>query len=247
MARVALITLLRRARLRLPRPRAVHLGSRDGDWDVARGPRARGCARGRDGHQQRDRCARSTPDRRHPARPHDLQHPGVVVPALPDGGRPRDAGRADACSPRSTRSTREWSGCWPARVRSTRSGAGTGVSGETSTDPDVGAALDVQIRAAAAVAALAGSTFGRIGGRPMGMYTAVAHSDTWLEKFGVDVEEIDQWEIVRRSETIDSGRVSNARRWLEQHAAGVHYDGAQLTPEATRTTDPLLLRDARVD
>ena len=74
--------------------------------------------------------------------------------------------------------------------------------------PGCGGGAGVQIRAAAAVAALAGSTFGRIGGRPMGMYTAVANSDAWIQKFGVDVEEIDQWEIVRRSEAIDSGRVS---------------------------------------
>jgi L-fucose isomerase len=30
---------------------------------------------------------------------------------------------------------------------------------------------------------------------------------------------------------IDGGRVSAAREWLERHAAGVHYDGSQLTPE----------------
>jgi L-fucose isomerase len=86
-------------------------------------------------------------------------------------------------------------------------------------------------RAAASVAALRGSTFGRIGGRPMGMYTAVANSDQWMSQFGVDVEEIDQWELVRRSEQVDAARVREARHWLEKHAAAVHYDGKQLTPE----------------
>jgi L-fucose isomerase len=86
-------------------------------------------------------------------------------------------------------------------------------------------------RAAASVAALRGSTFGRIGGRPMGMYTAVANSDQWMSQFGVDVEEIDQWELVRRSEQVDATRVRQARQWLEKHAAAVHYDGKQLTPE----------------
>jgi L-fucose/D-arabinose isomerase len=65
----------------------------------------------------------------------------------------------------------------------------------------------------------------------MGMYTAVANPDQWIEKFGVDVEEIDQWEIVRRSEQVDDGRVSAARSWIEHHAAEVHYDGARLTPD----------------
>jgi L-fucose isomerase len=65
----------------------------------------------------------------------------------------------------------------------------------------------------------------------MGMYTAVADTDQWMSTFGVDVEEIDQWELVRRSEEIDGAAVAGAREWLERHAAGVHYDGRQLTPE----------------
>jgi L-fucose/D-arabinose isomerase len=98
-------------------------------------------------------------------------------------------------------------------------------------DPAVRARLDAHIRAGAAVAALRGSTFGRIGGRPMGMYTAVANPDRWLHQFGVDVEEIDQWELVRRAGEIDERRVTAARGWLELHTAGVHYDGERLTPD----------------
>lgn len=99
------------------------------------------------------------------------------------------------------------------------------------SDPTVAARVETQIRAAAAVSSLKGSTFGRIGGRPMGMYTAVSNTDQWMEKFGVDVEEIDQWELVRRSEKVEESRVRAAREWLEEHAAGVHYDGDRLTPE----------------
>ena len=99
------------------------------------------------------------------------------------------------------------------------------------SDPAVLGRVETQARAAQAVRALRGSTFGRIGGRPMGMYTAVSNPDAWMEKFGVDVEEIDQWELVRRSEGVDVGKVRKAREWLEAHAAGVHYDGEQLTPE----------------
>jgi L-fucose isomerase len=87
-----------------------------------------------------------------------------------------------------------------------------------------------QVRAATAVRRLRGSTFGRIGGRPMGMYTAAANTDQWMRQFGVDVEEIDQWEIVRRAEHADGTRVRAGRTWLEKHG-NVHYDGKQLTPE----------------
>jgi L-fucose isomerase len=51
-----------------------------------------------------------------------------------------------------------------------------------------------------------------------------------MRLFGVDVEEIDQWEIVRRAEKADATRVAAARAWLEKHTAGVHYDGDRLTP-----------------
>jgi L-fucose isomerase len=102
--------------------------------------------------------------------------------------------------------------------------------GEIS-DPTVRDRVEAYVRAAGATRSLQGSTFGRIGGRPMGMYTAVANADQWMDKFGVDVEEIDQWELVRRSEEVEESRVRRGRRWLEEHAAGVHYDGKKLTPE----------------
>lgn len=85
------------------------------------------------------------------------------------------------------------------------------------------------VRAGYAVSSLEGQTFGRFGGRPMGMSTAVAPPSRWIEQFGIDVEEIDQWEIVRRSESVAASRVREAREWLERLAT-VHYDGERLTP-----------------
>ncbi len=70
--------------------------------------------------------------------------------------------------------------------------------------------------AAGVVAQLKGETYGLIGGRPMGMYTAVSNADDWMRKFGVDIEHIDQWEIVRRGEAIDPARVRAGREWLER-------------------------------
>jgi L-fucose isomerase len=99
------------------------------------------------------------------------------------------------------------------------------------TDPDVRDRVLGYLAAGQAVSRLRGSTFGRIGGRPMGMYTAVADADQWIKTFGVDVEEIDQWEIVRRSELVSAKRAAAGADWLERTCAGVHYDGKGLTRE----------------
>ncbi|MFI5607897.1 fucose isomerase [Amycolatopsis sp. NPDC051903] len=101
-----------------------------------------------------------------------------------------------------------------------------GAPDEAALIEDVG----VRARAAAAVGSLRGSTFGRFGGRPMGMNTAVANTDQWMRQFGVDVEEIDQYELVLRAEKADPGEATAGREWFERHAT-VHYDGAKLTPE----------------
>jgi L-fucose isomerase len=86
-------------------------------------------------------------------------------------------------------------------------------------------------RAAGAVAALRGQTFGLLGGRPMGMYTTTTDPATVLKVFGVDIEHIDQGEIVRLAATIPEGKVHSAFQWLEENIGHIHYDGHQLTPE----------------
>lgn len=87
------------------------------------------------------------------------------------------------------------------------------------------------VRAASAVSTLRGQTFGLVGGRPMGMYTATADPAQWLSTFGVDVEHIDQGEIVRLAAEIPSKQVDSAFTWLEENVGQIHYDGKQLTPE----------------
>ncbi|MBF6557617.1 MAG: L-fucose/L-arabinose isomerase family protein [Acidimicrobiales bacterium] len=86
------------------------------------------------------------------------------------------------------------------------------------------------VRAARVVKRLRGQTYGLFGGRPMGMYTAVSNPDQWMRIFGIDIEHIDQWEIVRGAERVPQADVDRAIAWLETHAS-VEYDGAALTPE----------------
>jgi L-fucose/D-arabinose isomerase len=84
--------------------------------------------------------------------------------------------------------------------------------------------------AAAVASRLRGETYGLIGGRSMGMYSAVANTDAWMRQFGIDIEHIDQWEIVRRAEQVDPAKARAGREWLEGWG-NVHYDGQRLTPE----------------
>jgi len=87
------------------------------------------------------------------------------------------------------------------------------------------------IRAGSTLARLKGETFGLFGGRPMGMYTAVANTDQWMSIFGVDVEHIDQYEIVRRANEAPADEVERAFAWLSEKIGKIRYDGKQLTPE----------------
>lgn len=87
------------------------------------------------------------------------------------------------------------------------------------------------IRAACAVKRLKGNTYGNFGGRPMGMYTAVANLEQWQRDFGIDVENLEQYDILRYGEKISEEKVKNARKWLEKHAKKVSYNNTNFTPE----------------
>jgi L-fucose isomerase len=87
------------------------------------------------------------------------------------------------------------------------------------------------IRGSSALARLKGQTYGLFGGRPLGMYTAVANLDQWMSTFGIDVEHIEQYDIVMRSADVADNKVESAYAWLNQHVGSIHYDEAILTPE----------------
>lgn len=96
-------------------------------------------------------------------------------------------------------------------------------------DPAVLQRVLAFIRAAGALSRLRGQTYGLFGGRPLGMLTAVANQDEWLSRFGVDVEHIEQYDIVRYADRVDEAKVEKALGWLEQHVGNIAYDGKALT------------------
>lgn len=91
------------------------------------------------------------------------------------------------------------------------------------------------LRAAAAVKRLKGLTFGNFGGRPLGMYTAVANTEQWQQKFGIDVESIEQEDIILAGDAVDAKRVDTAFAWLTKHVGKIEYDGKGLTPAKLKT------------
>src|SRR5207247_531733 len=114
------------------------------------------------------------------------------------------------------------------------------VSGDVADDVVFSRALQF-LRAAVATNRLRGETYGLIGGRSMGMYTAQSPLDQWRRQFGIDVEQAvcndaNDWEgpddpIVCATEADMDGALTME---LFKHVAGTpvlfadvrHYDAA---------------------
>jgi len=90
-------------------------------------------------------------------------------------------------------------------------------------------------RCARVVSRLRGSVYGLVGGRSLGMYSATASMQDWQQKFGIDIEHIDQSEIVRIADEIPAQKVEKAFAWLTDSVKEIKYDGKQLTPEKLKT------------
>ncbi|MCB9854518.1 MAG: L-fucose/L-arabinose isomerase family protein [Phycisphaerales bacterium] len=100
--------------------------------------------------------------------------------------------------------------------------------------------LRTRILAVAAHNRLRGKTYALIGGRSLGIDTAVADAALWMKKFGIDVDHVDQMELVRRAEEhVQSGdRVNAAFEYLGKHVRKIHWT----KPDATMRLTPDLLR-----
>ena len=91
------------------------------------------------------------------------------------------------------------------------------------------------LKACSAVNRLKGLTFGNFGGRPLGMYTAVANLEQWQKLFGIDSENIEQDDIIRAGEKADEQEVEKAFKWLSEKVGNIGYNGKNLTEEKLKT------------
>lgn len=98
-------------------------------------------------------------------------------------------------------------------------------------EDDVCAKVMKYIRAACAVNRLRGLTYGNFGGRPMGMFTTVANLDDWQKLFGIDIEDVEQYEIMVEGATVPDEKVKAARLWLEENVGNIAYNDSNFTPE----------------
>ena len=90
-------------------------------------------------------------------------------------------------------------------------------------------------KCAKVVSGLSGQKYGLIGGRSLGMYSTTVSMQDWQEKFGVDVEHIDQLEIVRKAEEVDEAQVEKAYKWLTDNVGKIEFNGTSFTPEKLKT------------
>lgn len=88
-------------------------------------------------------------------------------------------------------------------------------------------------RVAFMVNQLRGQIYGTIGGRSMGMYTAVPNIQVWMRQFGVDVEHIDQLEVIRLAEKVSKKRVNDAFNWLKKNVRKIAFND-KLTEESLK-------------
>jgi L-fucose isomerase len=108
------------------------------------------------------------------------------------------------------------------------------------SDDQVRARLKSQILATAAAHRLKGLTYALIGGRSLGIDTTVVDPAQWMKQFGIDVDHVDQYEIVRRAEQEGwrSGRVNAAFEYLKKQVRKIHWtqgkEGPLLTEELLR-------------
>jgi L-fucose isomerase len=101
--------------------------------------------------------------------------------------------------------------------------------------------VSARIRGIAAFNRLKGMTYALIGGRSLGIDTAVADPALWMKQFGIDVDHIDQMELVRRAELeiANGSRIDRALAYLKAQVRKIHWT----EPDAEmRLTEELLRR-----
>jgi L-fucose isomerase len=105
--------------------------------------------------------------------------------------------------------------------------------GNPREEPELQELLSAFCRASGVIQRLKGSVFGLIGGRSIGMNTGAVSTQEWMRRFGVDVEQIDQLQIVDRARRADAEEVERAYEWLNAKLGHVATAG-KAAPENVR-------------
>ena len=94
-------------------------------------------------------------------------------------------------------------------------------------DPRAKEDLKIWAGAATAKQALRGQTFGCIGGRSLGISTGTVDPAMWAEKYGIDVEQVDQLELVNRALSVTEAETEPWLCAIEAKYGKVLYDESQ--------------------
>jgi L-fucose isomerase len=97
--------------------------------------------------------------------------------------------------------------------------------GSPSEEPKLQDMLSAFCRASGVIERLKGSVFGLIGGRSIGMNTGVVNTQEWIQRFGIDVEQIDQLRVVDLARSMDEKEVERAYGWMTSKMGRVATQG----------------------
>jgi L-fucose/D-arabinose isomerase len=102
--------------------------------------------------------------------------------------------------------------------------------GNPLEDPQLQNTLSALCRASGVIERLKGSVFGLIGGRSIGMNTGVVNTQEWMQRFGIDVEQVDQLRVIDLARTMDEEEVERAYAWMTSKMGQVATSG-KASPE----------------
>jgi L-fucose/D-arabinose isomerase len=88
-------------------------------------------------------------------------------------------------------------------------------------DPAVRKELSVRCLGAAAATRLRGLTYGLMGSRSLGMYTAAIDPNEWRRRFGIEVESWDQLEAIELARALPDSAVDHHLAWTRQEFGAV--------------------------
>lgn len=83
-------------------------------------------------------------------------------------------------------------------------------------DPVTCKELEIRCLGAAAGTRLRGQTYGLMGSRSLGMYTAAVDANQWRREFGVEVESWDQLEVIEKAKALPDSAINHHLHWARR-------------------------------